>query len=59
MAGCPLRSVSYLSFRGFDIGNHFCEWMYDYNYEKYPFFRANVLKYPTKKQQVGDYWVEA
>ncbi|XP_045342072.1 choline kinase alpha isoform X10 [Leopardus geoffroyi] len=39
------------NYRGFDIGNHFCEWMYDYNYEKYPFFRANILKYPTKRQQ--------
>lgn len=43
----------YLFFRGFDIGNHFCEWMYDYTYEKYPFFKASVLKYPSKKQQVG------
>ncbi|XP_045342076.1 choline kinase alpha isoform X13 [Leopardus geoffroyi] len=40
------------NYRGFDIGNHFCEWMYDYNYEKYPFFRANILKYPTKRQQL-------
>ncbi|XP_026338813.2 choline kinase alpha isoform X2 [Ursus maritimus] len=40
------------NYRGFDIGNHFCEWMYDYNYEKYPFFRANTLKYPTKRQQL-------
>ncbi|XP_012580571.1 PREDICTED: choline kinase alpha [Condylura cristata] len=39
------------NYRGFDIGNHFCEWMYDYNYEKYPFFRANIQKYPTRKQQ--------
>ncbi|XP_019784606.3 choline kinase alpha isoform X2 [Tursiops truncatus] len=39
------------NYRGFDIGNHFCEWMYDYNYEKYPLFRANILKYPTRKQQ--------
>lgn len=46
-----------LSFRGFDIGNHFCEWMYDYTYEKYPFFRANIQKYPTRKQQVGDSFV--
>ncbi|KAI1237978.1 hypothetical protein IHE44_0014076 [Lamprotornis superbus] len=37
---------------GFDIGNHFCEWMYDYSYEKYPFFKASVLKYPSKKQQL-------
>ncbi|XP_072646276.1 choline kinase alpha isoform X3 [Canis lupus baileyi] len=40
------------NYRGFDIGNHFCEWMYDYTYEKYPFFRANILKYPTRKQQL-------
>ncbi|XP_043826015.1 choline kinase alpha isoform X2 [Dromiciops gliroides] len=40
------------NYRGFDIGNHFCEWMYDYTYEKYPFFRANILKYPTAKQQL-------
>ncbi|KAK2100014.1 hypothetical protein P7K49_021362 [Saguinus oedipus] len=39
------------NYRGFDIGNHFCEWIYDYSYEKYPFFRANIRKYPTKKQQ--------
>lgn len=47
-------SVSFVSsFRGFDIGNHFCEWMYDYSYETYPFFKANMLKYPNRKQQVG------
>ncbi len=40
------------NYRGFDIGNHFCEWMYDYTYEKFPFFRANIPKYPTKKQQL-------
>nr|XP_034492770.1 choline kinase alpha isoform X4 [Marmota flaviventris] len=40
------------NYRGFDIGNHFCEWMYDYSYETYPFFTANILKYPTRKQQL-------
>uniref|UniRef100_A0A8C3VY93 Ethanolamine kinase n=1 Tax=Catagonus wagneri TaxID=51154 RepID=A0A8C3VY93_9CETA len=40
------------NYRGFDIGNHFCEWMYDYNHERYPFFRANTLKYPSRKQQL-------
>ncbi|XP_077622673.1 choline kinase alpha isoform X2 [Crocuta crocuta] len=40
------------NYRGFDIGNHFCEWMYDYSYGKYPFFRADILKYPTKEQQL-------
>ncbi|XP_062475137.1 choline kinase alpha-like isoform X2 [Pezoporus occidentalis] len=40
------------NYRGFDIGNHFCEWMYDYTYEKYPFFKASFLKYPSKNQQL-------
>uniref|UniRef100_A0A8C0IUH7 Ethanolamine kinase n=1 Tax=Chelonoidis abingdonii TaxID=106734 RepID=A0A8C0IUH7_CHEAB len=40
------------NYRGFDIANHFCEWMYDYTYEKYPFFKANFLKYPTRMQQL-------
>ncbi|XP_005307357.2 choline kinase alpha isoform X1 [Chrysemys picta bellii] len=40
------------NYRGFDIANHFCEWMYDYTYEKYPFFKASFLKYPTKMQQL-------
>ncbi|XP_075401379.1 choline kinase alpha isoform X2 [Tenrec ecaudatus] len=40
------------NYRGFDIGNHFCEWMYDYTYEKYPFFHANLLHYPTRRQQL-------
>ncbi|KAG8437894.1 hypothetical protein GDO86_008552 [Hymenochirus boettgeri] len=40
------------NYRGFDIGNHFCEWIYDYTYEKFPFFKANFSKYPTRKQQV-------
>nr|XP_045015429.1 choline kinase alpha-like [Jaculus jaculus] len=40
------------NYRGFDIGNHFCEWMYAYSYEKYPFFQANIQKYPTRKQRL-------
>lgn len=40
------------NYRGFDIGNHFCEWMYDYTYEKYPFFRADALQFPTRRQQL-------
>uniref|UniRef100_G1U3X1 ethanolamine kinase n=1 Tax=Oryctolagus cuniculus TaxID=9986 RepID=G1U3X1_RABIT len=43
------------NYRGFDIGNHFCEWAYDYSYERYPFFRADIQKYPSRKQQVGDW----
>lgn len=40
------------SHRGFDIGNFFCEWTYDYTYDKFPFFSANPKNYPTKAQQV-------
>ncbi|MEE6498506.1 hypothetical protein FKM82_003134 [Ascaphus truei] len=40
------------NYRGFDIGNHFCEWMYDYTYEQFPFFKASFTKYPTRKQQI-------
>ncbi|RXN01712.1 Choline kinase alpha [Acipenser ruthenus] len=39
------------NYRGFDIGNHFCEWMYDYTYDKFPFFKASFNNYPTKTQQ--------
>uniref|UniRef100_A0A8C5R599 Ethanolamine kinase n=1 Tax=Leptobrachium leishanense TaxID=445787 RepID=A0A8C5R599_9ANUR len=40
------------NYRGFDLGNHFCEWIYDYTYEKFPFFKATFSNYPTKKQQI-------
>ncbi|RVE71382.1 hypothetical protein OJAV_G00051230 [Oryzias javanicus] len=40
------------NYRGFDIGNHFCEWMYDYSVEEHPFFRADAQKYPSKTQQL-------
>ncbi|XP_042631190.1 choline kinase alpha isoform X1 [Cyprinus carpio] len=40
------------SYRGFDIGNFFCEWTYDYTYDKFPFFITNTKNYPTKSQQM-------
>ncbi|XP_055987613.1 choline kinase alpha isoform X2 [Sorex fumeus] len=40
------------NYRGFDIGNHFCEWMYDYSCEKFPFFRASPHRYPSREQQL-------
>ncbi|XP_075898977.1 choline kinase alpha isoform X1 [Nelusetta ayraudi] len=40
------------NFRGFDVGNHFCEWMYDYNCEEFPFFKVNTQAYPSKAQQL-------
>ncbi|XP_038664126.1 choline kinase alpha isoform X1 [Scyliorhinus canicula] len=40
------------NFRGFDFGNHFCEWMYDYNCDEYPFFKTDIKNYPSKMQQL-------
>ncbi|XP_076125223.1 choline/ethanolamine kinase isoform X1 [Alosa pseudoharengus] len=40
------------NYRGFDFGNHFCEWMYDYTYDQWPFYKANLDHYPTREQQL-------
>uniref|UniRef100_A0A3Q0RN62 Ethanolamine kinase n=1 Tax=Amphilophus citrinellus TaxID=61819 RepID=A0A3Q0RN62_AMPCI len=40
------------NYRGFDIGNHFCEWMYDYNCDEFPFFKVSAQNYPSKPQQL-------
>ncbi|XP_028671054.1 choline/ethanolamine kinase [Erpetoichthys calabaricus] len=40
------------NYRGFDIGNHFCEWVYDYTYNQWPFFKANPENYPNRQQQL-------
>ncbi|KAK6488191.1 choline/ethanolamine kinase [Huso huso] len=39
------------NYRGFDIGNHFCEWIYDYTYNQWPFFKATLENYPSREQQ--------
>ncbi|XP_054589618.2 choline/ethanolamine kinase isoform X1 [Nothobranchius furzeri] len=40
------------NYRGFDFGNHFCEWMYDYTYNEWPFYKASPENYPTREQQL-------
>ncbi|XP_030071555.1 choline/ethanolamine kinase isoform X2 [Microcaecilia unicolor] len=40
------------NYRGFDIGNHFCEWIYDYTYDKWPFYKASQSNYPNRDQQL-------
>ncbi|KAK2841823.1 hypothetical protein Q5P01_012023 [Channa striata] len=40
------------NYRGFDIGNHFCEWMYDYNCDEFPYFKVSSHAYPSKFQQL-------
>uniref|UniRef100_A0A8C3H8J6 Ethanolamine kinase n=1 Tax=Chrysemys picta bellii TaxID=8478 RepID=A0A8C3H8J6_CHRPI len=40
------------NYRGFDIGNHFCEWVYDYTHDTWPFYKASLENYPTRQQQL-------
>lgn len=40
------------NYRGFDIGNHFCEWVYDYTHEEWPHYRAQPADYPSRAQQL-------
>ena len=38
------------NYRGFDLANHFCEWMYDYSYDKFPHYKFNPTNYPDENQ---------
>lgn len=38
------------NYRGFDLANHFCEWMYDYSYEKFPCYKFNPNNYANESQ---------
>ncbi|XP_072003742.1 choline/ethanolamine kinase isoform X2 [Engystomops pustulosus] len=40
------------NYRGFDIGNHFCEWVYNYHHDEWPFYKAELSNYPTQEQQI-------
>lgn len=40
------------NYRGFDIGNHFCEWVNDYNYPHYPYFIGDMSRYPSHDEKV-------
>lgn len=39
------------NYRGFDFGNHFLEWCYDYDVNEPPYFHFYDDAYPKKKQQ--------
>ncbi|XP_071104483.1 choline/ethanolamine kinase-like [Haliotis cracherodii] len=39
------------NFRGFDIGNHFIEWCYDYTNPEQPMFYHIPDRFPSRKQQ--------
>ncbi|NP_001120148.1 choline/ethanolamine kinase [Xenopus tropicalis] len=40
------------NYRGFDIGNHFCEWAYNYQHNEWPFYKAQLNDYPSRVQQL-------
>ncbi|XP_048780887.2 choline/ethanolamine kinase-like isoform X2 [Ostrea edulis] len=49
------------NYRGFDFGNHFCEWTCDYSVEEYPYFSYHPEDYPTVQRQYDffrDYLLE-
>ncbi|XP_015276150.1 PREDICTED: choline/ethanolamine kinase [Gekko japonicus] len=40
------------NYRGFDIANHFCEWVYNYSHDQWPFYKASWENYPSHPQQL-------
>ena len=39
------------NWRGYDIANFFCEWVYEYHIDKPPYYTAIIEDYPTREQQ--------
>ncbi|KAL5007159.1 hypothetical protein ScPMuIL_015965 [Solemya velum] len=39
------------NYRGFDLGNHFCEWSFGYSNPNHPYFFDVPEDYPSKEQQ--------
>ncbi|XP_066959983.1 choline/ethanolamine kinase isoform X3 [Macrobrachium rosenbergii] len=40
------------NYRGFDIANHFCEWMYEYKLPVYPYYTVAKENFPEKDKQL-------
>lgn len=40
------------NYRGFDLTNHFCEWMYSYKLQESPYFTHDKTAFPNRQQQV-------
>lgn len=43
------------NYRGFDVANHFCEWVYEYKLPVDPYFTVARENYPGKDKQVTDF----
>jgi len=39
------------NYRGYEFGNHFCEWIIDYSYPKHPKYMLKPAQYPTENQK--------
>ncbi|XP_030816724.1 choline/ethanolamine kinase [Camarhynchus parvulus] len=48
----PLVLACLVSPVGFDLGNHFCEWVYSYSHEGWPCFQAHPEHFPSRQQQL-------
>ena len=40
------------NYRGFDLANHFCEWVFDYNHSEFPFYKCRRDFFPSRKRQL-------
>ncbi|KAL1502449.1 hypothetical protein ABEB36_007589 [Hypothenemus hampei] len=40
------------NYRGFDLANHFVEWIYNYNEPDYPKYKEDLSNYPTIEQRL-------
>uniref|UniRef100_H2ZLV2 ethanolamine kinase n=1 Tax=Ciona savignyi TaxID=51511 RepID=H2ZLV2_CIOSA len=53
--GNPVQMIDFeyssYNYRGFDLANHFCEWMYDYSHTSWPFFTYKIEHFANSKQQ--------
>lgn len=41
------------NYRGFDLANHFCEWIYEYKLPVHPYFTVDCDNYPSRQKQVN------
>ncbi|KAK3862923.1 hypothetical protein Pcinc_031245 [Petrolisthes cinctipes] len=41
------------NYRGFDLANHFCEWMYEYKLPVHPYFTVDRDNFPAKEKQIN------
>ena len=40
------------NYRGYDLANHLCEWVYDYSNKAFPYYHCQREYFPSKERQV-------